>query len=106
MTSALIRLIPDPETVCKLDDAGIYNSQLSLISLKLISKYFKEDDEQLAQILAKLIALFDGMKGQFAINFTASAILCMTQLIVAMSVHAIPLFPTVMPIILANFKSR
>ena len=102
-------MIPTCDEVNQMDEQHIYNSQLSLITCKLLSKYVTDDEKLhslVDKLIEKIIQLINGMKEKISVNFKASCILCLSQLMISLGNKAIPMVPSFMPILLANFDVR
>ena len=102
-------MYPTPTTINQLDESLIYNTQLSMISTKLLSKHTTGNDdlEQLVyQLLERMLSLISAMKADISPNLKASCVLCLTQLMISLSNKAIPLIPSILPIIVDNFNVR
>ncbi|XP_054159336.1 HEAT repeat-containing protein 1-like [Oppia nitens] len=106
LMKSLSLLVPTSEQVNQMDEQHVYNSQLSLITCKLLSKHVRYDEDiqsLVYELIEKIITLINGMKVQISVNFKASCILCLSQLMISLGNKAIPALPTFMPIVLANF---
>ncbi len=109
LLKSMITIVPTIDSINQMDEQHIYNSQLSMITMKLLSKHIgdKEESQQyVQQLISQLISLINGMKAEVSVNFKASCILCLTQLMITLGNNAIPLLPSIMPIILGNFNIR
>jgi len=109
LLKSLTQVVPTADSINQMDEQHIYNAQLSMITLKLLSKHIantEENQQYLQQLISQLISLTNAMKPEISVNFKASCILCLTQLMISLGNNAIPLLPSIMPIILGNFVIR
>ncbi|RWS21801.1 HEAT repeat-containing protein 1-like protein, partial [Leptotrombidium deliense] len=89
-------------------DSLLTNSQMALLSIKLLTKCYKEKEkttklfEQALQIVVDMLSESKANSH----NVIACAILCMTQVAVTIGNQAIPFLPSVISIILKYFVER
>ena len=80
-----------------------------MITCKFLSKHIGDDENLkniIFQLLEKIILLLKEMKIESSVNFKASCILCMAQLMTCLANKAIPLIPSIVPIVLNNFSAK
>ncbi|CAG2100463.1 unnamed protein product [Medioppia subpectinata] len=85
---------------------SITDENMSDIDRRLIAQRRNEVNQTVMSLIQKIISLVKGMDSKISINFKASCILCLTQLMIYLGNNAIPVIPSYIPIILDNFEVR